>query len=144
MSADGHSCVDCGAVGCEALFHVCIAADFTDSGYGLVHHLVVPAYGLQHGWYTVEDEAQMVEFILSHLDRPPSAHDRRRIRASADGPEQVRARQPRSRNLDWEHDIGDVEQGSADSYVAMVRDWATSVATLLRDGEQAARPADTA
>jgi hypothetical protein len=144
MIGDGRRCADFGAVGCEALFHACLAADFTDSSYGVVHHLVVPAYGLQHGWFPVGTEAQMVEFILSHLDRPPSDHDRRSIRAAADGPVQVRARQLRSRHLDWEHHIGDVDQGSADSYVATVRDWATSVATVLLDGASGPRdPAHT-
>ncbi|MEX2628015.1 MAG: DUF5946 family protein [Ilumatobacteraceae bacterium] len=80
MGNVGHTCADCGAVACEALFHACLAADFSDPGYGIVHHLVVPAYGLQHGWYTAEAEAEMVEFVLGHLDRPPSDVDR----ASAD------------------------------------------------------------
>ena len=142
MGADSNRCADCGAIGCEALFHACLAADYTDPGYGRVHHLVVPTYALQHGWYTVEAEAAMVEFILDHLDRPPSDHARRSIRAAADGPVQVRARQPRTRHLDWERHIGDVEQGNAHNYVATVRDWATSVATGLLHGEQAANRRD--
>jgi hypothetical protein len=134
MADDVHACADCGAAACEALLHACLAADFSDPDHGSVHHLVVPAYGLQHGWYTAEAEAEILEFILSHLDRPPSDHDRRRIRAAADGSARVRARHPRSRHLDWGHHIGDVDRSSAGSYVATVRNWATSTATMLLDG----------
>lgn len=138
MGVDSNGCADCGAIGCESLFHACLAADHTDPGYGQVHHLVVPAYGLQHGWFTAEAESGIVEFILGHLDRPPNDHDRRSIRAAADGQVQVRSRQPRTRQLAWERHVGDVERSSADDYVATVRDWARSVASLLLDGEAVA------
>lgn len=140
MHEDDRRCPSCGALDCEASFHACLAADFSDPAYGRVHHLVVPAYGLQHGWYTVHAETRMVEFVLDHLDRPPTDHERRRIRAVADGPVQVRARQPRRRHLDWEQHVGDVDRTSAAAYVATVRRWARSVATrLLADGSTAQR-----
>jgi hypothetical protein len=142
MREDDQACAECGAIGCEALLHACLAADFSDPEYGRVHHLVVPTYGLQHGWYTAEAEAGMVQFLLSHLDRAPRDHDRRSIRATADGPVQVRARQPRTRHLDWEHHIGDVDRSSAATYVATVRHWASSVATMLFACEHAAERRD--
>jgi len=131
MHDDGHPCVDCGAAGCEARFHACLAADFSDPAYGRVHHLVVPTYGLQHGWYSAVYEPWAVEFLHDHLDRPPSDHERRSIRAAADGPTQVRDRQPRHRAVDWPRHVGHVDLTSADTYVTTVRRWADSVATTL-------------
>ncbi|MTV24066.1 hypothetical protein FTX61_01320 [Nitriliruptoraceae bacterium ZYF776] len=130
-------CADCGAVGCEASFHACLAADFSDPAYGQVHHLVVPAYGLQHGWYTIEAATAMVTFVLDHLDRPPTDHDRRTIRADADGPVQARAREPRPRRLAWGGHVGDVDLTTADRYVTTVRRWAGAVATSLRNADAA-------
>lgn len=127
-------CAYCSTRGCETLFHACLAADFSDPGYGIVHHLVVPTYGLQHNWYPAEAEARLVDFVLSHLDRPPHDHDRRSIHAAADGPKRVRARHPRPRHHNWEHGIGDIEHSSAEHYVATVRTWAASVATMLSEG----------
>jgi hypothetical protein len=83
MDDDDHACADCGAIACQASFHARLAADFTDPDYGVVHHLVVSAYGLQHGWYPAEAEIAMVDFLIRHLDRPPSDLDHRRIRAPA-------------------------------------------------------------
>lgn len=138
MGDDDHACANCGAFDCEGSFHACLAADFTAPDYGVVHHLVVSAYGLQHGWYTAEAEPGMVDFLLSHLDRPPSDHDRRTIRAATDGPVQVRARQPHSRNVDWEHHVGDIDRSSAEAYVTSVRKWTASIATKLLDEGHAA------
>lgn len=142
MGDDDHACADCGAIDCEVSFHACLAADFTDPDYGVVHHLVVSAYGLQHGWYPAEAEPAMVDFLIRHLDRPPGDHDRRRIRAAVDGPVQVRARQPRSRNIEWEHHVRDVDRSSPESYAATVRRWAGSIATTLLDGGHAAERRD--
>lgn len=113
MGDDHETCADCGTIDREVVFHACVAADFTAPDYGVVHHLAVSAYGLQHGWYPAEAEPRVVDVLISHADRPPSDHDRRSIRSAADGPVQVLARQPRSRNIDWQHDVGDVDRSSA-------------------------------
>lgn len=143
MGENGTGCTNCGATRCEAFFHACLAADFTDPGYGVVHHLVVPTYGLQHAWYAPEIEAGVADFVLSHLDRPPSDHDRRGIRAAADGPAHVRVRQPHRRPRAWNLHVGDVDRSRADRYVTTVRSWAASVATTLREHERAANDDNT-
>lgn len=125
------TCRECGATDCTAAFHACLAADFSDERYGIVHHLVVAAYGLQHRWYPAETASMMVEFVRGHLDRPPSDHDRRLIRQAADGSVRVRARQPEGPSPEWDLSVGDVDLGSADTYQSTVRTWARSVAETL-------------
>jgi hypothetical protein len=133
MGGEGSVCDACGAERCEARFHACLAADFTDPRFGAVHHLVVPAYALQHGWYTEDAEHDIVQFVLARLHRPPDDRDRRRVRADADGPARVLARPPRPRRLPWTHHVGHVDLRDPDRYTATVRAWAASVATALRD-----------
>ena len=113
-------------------------ADFADPGYGLVHHRVVPTYGLQHGWYPTAVEPSVVEFVPAHLDQPPSDHARRSIREATDGPIQVRARQPRHRHVEWGQHVGDVDRSGVHDYVTTVRSWAMSVATTLLQHEREA------
>ncbi|WP_052668571.1 DUF5946 family protein [Nitriliruptor alkaliphilus] len=122
------ACDRCAAVDCEARFHACLAADFSDPAYGVVHHLVVPTYGLQHGWYTEQAAPRLVEFVLDHLDREPTDHDRREIRRLTDGATRVRARGPGAAPVAWQHNVADVDVASAEAYVATVRAWAASVA----------------
>lgn len=126
-------CERCSADDCQARFHRCLAADFSDPAYGVVHHLVVAAYGLQHGWYTEESEPRMVAFVLSHLDRHPTEHDRQQIRLATEGAVRVRARDPRSVAVSWDRSVADVDVTDADAYVATVRGWAGSVARTLGD-----------
>jgi hypothetical protein len=131
------TCPGCRAVGCEARFHACLVADFSDPTYGIVHHLVVAAYGLQHGWYTEQATPWMVEFVRSHLDREPTDHDRRDVRRVTDGAMQVRARASRVPHVPWAHSIADVDVRSAEAYVSTVRTWAGSVARSLDEAAAA-------
>jgi Family of unknown function (DUF5946) len=44
------NCPECGAINsaCEERFHEFLALEYTDAGYGAVHHLTVTSYMLQH------------------------------------------------------------------------------------------------
>jgi hypothetical protein len=126
------ACASCGVVECETAFHACLAADFSDARYGMVHHLVVATYGLQHGWYTDEATPGIVDFVLAHLDDPPTDGDRRAIRVATDGPVQVRRRSPHPLPIEWKLTVDHVDRESARAYVATVRAWAASVAEALR------------
>jgi hypothetical protein len=137
------TCSGCEVVDCEARFHACLAADFSDPSYGVVHHLVVATYGLQHGWYTEQATPWMVEFVRSHLDREPTDRDRQEVRHVADGATRVRARAPRDPRVVWERSVADVDVHSPDAYVSTVRTWAGSVvrsleraAAATEDGER--------
>lgn len=105
--------------------------DFTDPDYGVVHHLVVPAYGLQHGWYTAEAVKPIVAFMADHLHRSPTDHDRRRVRAASDGPVRVRDRAPEPPDVAWRLTVHDVDLATADDYVATVRAWAAAVVEAM-------------
>lgn len=41
-------CPQCGGVDCEQHFHNLLALEYVDARYGVVHHLTVPTYMLQH------------------------------------------------------------------------------------------------
>ncbi len=129
------ACPHCGVPDCDDLFHRCLELDYTDSRYGTVHHLVVSAYVLQHGWSAHDVRASMSEFVLAHLDRAPSAHAMRRIRAAVDGPARVRRRPeddptspPRTGADRATATIADVDTSSPEAYRRTVRTWAHDVA----------------
>lgn len=126
------TCAHCGVPECDARFHACLERDYTDPGYGAVHHLVVGAYMLQHDAYADDVRAAMADFVLAHLDEPPSAHTMRRIRAHTDGPARVRRRPDdppapapvRKTRVT----VADVDTTSAEAYRRTVRRWAEAVA----------------
>ena len=130
------SCAHCGVPDCEALFHACLELDFGNSGYGAVHHLVVSAYMLQHDTYAAGVRTAMADFVLEHLDRPPTAHAMRRIRAATDGAVRVRrrtndqmlARTPPKEPSLPQPTVADVDTASAEAYCCTVRSWAQAVA----------------
>ncbi|WP_108668590.1 DUF5946 family protein [Euzebya rosea] len=130
------TCPHCGGPECETRFHACLEQDYSDPGYGAVHHLVVGAYMLQHDAYADDVRAAMAEFVLAHLDRPPTAYTMRRIRAHTDGPARVRRRPddppPARAPADEAHGprvtVADVDTTSAAAYRRTVRRWAEAVA----------------
>lgn len=127
-------CVHCGVDDCAATFHQCLVLDFTDPGYGLVHHLTVAAYMLQHNAYSDEMADTMARFVLRHLDEPPGEATKREIRRATDGGQRVTRREdakPINPDGGWTHTVADVDLGSAAAYRATVRTWADAVARVL-------------
>src|SRR5512139_2097452 len=70
-------CPECGAPdsGCETRFHEILVLEFTDADYGVVHHLTVAAYMLQHsskltreGWLHMRELLR--EFLVEN--KPPA------------------------------------------------------------------------
>ena len=129
-------CTYCGVPDCEALFHACLELDFTDPGYGLVHHLVVGAYMLQHDAYSDTVRAAMTAFVHEHLDGPPTPYAMSRIRAATDGAVRVLRGTPRhplpasppaAANVP-PATVADVDTSSAEGYRQTVRKWAQAVA----------------
>lgn len=86
------ACPHCGVEACEAKFQECLDRDFADPDYGVVHHLTVGAYMLQHSRYLDENVAGTVDFLLRHLDRAPGESAKRDIRRWTDGPRRVARR----------------------------------------------------
>lgn len=67
------SCPECGAVWaagqtCQALFDEFLIWEFQDPEYGAVHFLTVAAFMTQHGRYTDEAQAWIVQQLRAHLD----------------------------------------------------------------------------
>jgi hypothetical protein len=85
------ACPECGGqtvpgMSCDAKFHECLAMEFTDPGYGSVHHLTVATYMLQHssklsrqGW--VEMRQVLKTFLVEKKD---PADVRRKNKANVD------------------------------------------------------------
>jgi hypothetical protein len=125
------ACAHCGVDDCEAKFHDCLVRDFTDPDYGVVHHLTVGAYMLQHNVYTDEMASAMTDFVLRHLDEPPSDAEKHKIRAWTDGPQRVTRRRPAPPIVPpggWSLTIADVDLESAERYRNTIRVWAQAVA----------------
>ncbi len=71
------NCPECGSLDtlCKARFDEFLALEFTDMGYGAVHHLIVTAYMLQHsskltreGWFYMRELLR--EFLVEN--KPPA------------------------------------------------------------------------
>ncbi|CAA0092167.1 Uncharacterised protein [Mycolicibacterium vanbaalenii] len=132
----GACCPHCGVDDCEAKFDACLDRDFSDPEYGVVHHLMVGAYMMQHGRYTDENVQGTADFLLRHLDEPPSEATKREIRRWADGPYRVIRRAGESArdtaDVLWPLSIGDIDLTTADRYRTCVRRWAEAVARTAR------------
>jgi hypothetical protein len=132
--SDNH-CPECGAPGtaCAEQFNECLALEFTDAGFGAVHHLTVAAYLLQHssrltrqGWIYERDllkefliENQSPEFVRSrNKDLLESGKRRFNLRSRGGSPVIGRTA--------WTKTIMDVCTQDAFTYCADVTAWARS------------------
>jgi len=129
-------CPECGApdAACESRFHECLALEFQDPGYGIVHHLTVTAYMLQHssqltreGW--LHQRNLLREFLI---ENKPPAFIRQQNKDLVDSGK--RAFKIKSKNgkpvinkTRWMKTILDVRTDSAEDYCADVTEWAKSV-----------------
>lgn len=134
-------CPECGAAGelCKTRFDECLALEFTDVGYGAVHHLTVSAYMLQHssqltreGW--LHERELLREFLV---DNKPPAFIRKQNRDLVDSGKRtfkIKSRDGRRIILKsaWTRTILDVRAEDAETYCADVNAWARSV---LEDSE---------
>jgi hypothetical protein len=137
------NCLECGAPdsACASRFDDFLVLEFTDAGYGAVHHLTVAAYMLQHsskltreGWLHMRE--LLKEFLVEN--KPPAFvrkqnkdlvdSGKRKFKiASKDG-------LPVISKTTWAKTILDVRTETAEVYCADVTGWARSV---LDDAETA-------
>jgi hypothetical protein len=136
---------ECGAIStsektCETHYHECLVKEFTDAGFGSVHHLTVAAYMLQHssklslqGW--LETRRLLREFLIEH--KPPAeirwqnkdhvdSGKRKWKIASKDGISMIS-------KTEWAKTILDVRLDNAEVYCADVTAWALA---SLKDSEE--------
>ena len=128
------TCPECSAEDCESRFDEFLVLEFTDAGYGAVHHLTVSAYMLQHsskltreGWLHERDLLR--QFLL---ENKPPAFVRRQNRELVDSGKRkfkIKSRdgKPVINKTTWTKTILDVRKENAEIYCADVSAWARSV-----------------
>ena len=135
------NCPECGAPEtlCQTRFDEFLVLEFTEVGYGAVHHLTVTAYMLQHsskltreGW--LHERELLREFLV---ENKPPAFIRKQNRDLVDSGKRTfkiksRDGKPVINKSSWTKTILDVRTESAEVYCADVNAWARSV---LEDAE---------
>ena len=130
------NCPECGApdAACETRFHECLVKEFEDAGYGIVHHLTVAAYMLQHsskltreGW--LHERELLREFLVQN--KPP-AYIRKQNKDLVDSAKRtfkIKSRDGKSviNKTSWAQTILDVRMENAEVYCEDVNAWARSV-----------------
>ncbi|HEX6269615.1 MAG TPA: DUF5946 family protein [Anaerolineales bacterium] len=129
------SCPECGAPDslCQTRFDEFLVLEFTDPGYGAVHHLTVTTYMLQHsskmtrvGW--LHERELLREFLIEN--RPP-AHIRRQNKDLVDsGKRKFKIKSttglPVIDKTCWNKTLLDVRVENAEVYCEDVAAWARS------------------
>ena len=127
-------CLECGALDCQIYFDEFLVLEFTDAGYGSVHHLTVAAYMLQHsskltreGW--LHERELLREFLV---ENKPPAFIRKQNRDLVDSGKRtfkIKSRDGLSviNKSTWTKTIIDVRTENAEVYCADVSAWARAV-----------------
>lgn len=127
-------CPECGALDCQIYFDEFLVLEFTDAGYGSVHHLTVAAYMLQHsskltreGW--LHERELLREFLV---ENKPPAFIRKQNKDLVDSGKRtfkIKSRDGKSiiTKTTWTKTILDVRTENAEVYCADVTAWAWAV-----------------
>ena len=136
------NCPECGAPEnlCQARFDEFLVLEFTDAGYGAVHHLTVAAFMVQHsskmtpeGWRYERDLLR--EFLV---EKKTPAAIRKQIKDTVDSGKRTfkfksKTGVPAINKRSWTKTILDVRAENADAYRQDINVWARAV---LEDAEQ--------
>ncbi|MBC7876662.1 MAG: hypothetical protein H7Y59_05765 [Anaerolineales bacterium] len=130
------NCPECGVPEtlCKTRFDEFLVLEFTDASYGIVHHLTVSAYMLQHsskltkeGWLFERDFLK--EFLVDN--KPPAfiSKQNKDIVDSGKRKFKIKSRDglPIINKTTWTKTILDVHTENAEVYCADVTAWARSV-----------------
>jgi hypothetical protein len=130
------NCPECGASGgaCEARFHELLAKEFTDTGYGAVHHLTITAYMLQHS-SKLSREGWLYERDLPRdfpVEKKPPSLVRQQNREIVDSGKRKfsidsRTGKPLFDKSTWSMTIMDIDACDAETYREEVTAWAKAV-----------------
>lgn len=129
-------CPECSAPenACETRFQECLVREFENSAYGVVHHLTVAAYMLQHsskltreGW--LYERELLREFLV---EKKPPAFIRKQNKGLVDSGKRafkIKSRDgaPIINKVTWTKTILDIRVENAEVYCADVTAWARSV-----------------
>lgn len=130
------NCPECGAPDnlCQTRFDEFLILEFTDAGYGAVHHLTVAAYMVQHssrmtreGWQYERDLLR--EFLV---EKKTPAMIRRQIKDTVDSGKRAfkfksKTGVPVINKTIWTRTILDVRAENAETYCEDITAWARSV-----------------
>jgi hypothetical protein len=130
------NCPECGAPDnlCKRRFDEFLVLEFTDAGYGAVHHLTVAAYMIQHssnmtreGW--LFERNLLREFLI---ENKPPAYIRKQNKDLVDsGKRKFKIKSktglPVINKTSWKKTILDVRTENADVYCEDITAWARSV-----------------
>jgi hypothetical protein len=136
------NCPECGAPDqlCQSRFDEFLILEFTDAGYGAVHHLTVAAYMVQHssrmtpeGW---KYERELLREFLVENKSPATI--RKQIKNTVDSGKRTftfksKTGVPVIHKTNWSKTILDVRVENADVYCEDITAWARSV---LEDAEE--------
>lgn len=135
------NCPECGApdLQCKTRFDEFLALEFTDVGYGAVHHLTVATYMLQHsGQLTKEGWLHERELLREFLvDNKPPSFIRKQNKDLVDSSKRkfkIKSRDGQRiiQKSTWTKTILDVRTENAEVYCEDVTAWARSA---LEDAE---------
>jgi hypothetical protein len=130
------NCPECGAPDnlCQTRFDEFLVLEFTDAGYGAVHHLTVATYMVQHsskmtreGW--LFERNLLREFLI---ENKPPAYIRKQNRDLVDSGKRTfkiksKTGIPVINKTTWSKTILDVRAENAEIYCEDVTAWARSV-----------------
>jgi hypothetical protein len=129
------NCPECGAPdnSCQTRFDEFLVLEFTDPGYGSVHHLTVATYMLQHsskmsleGW--LHERELLREFLVEN--KSPAFIRRQNKELVDSGKRTFRFKSkdgvPVIRKASWKKTILDVRAENAEIYCEDVNAWARS------------------
>ena len=129
-------CPECGAPDqlCQSRFDEFLVLEFTDAGYGAVHHLTVTAFMIQHssrmtreGW--MYERELLSEFLIEN--KPPS-YIRKQNKDRVDSGKRtfkIKSRDGKRiiEKSTWKKTILDVRTENAEVYCEDITSWARSV-----------------
>jgi hypothetical protein len=130
------NCPECGAPDnlCQTRFDEFLVLEFTDAGYGAVHHLTVAAYMVQHsskmtreGW--LFERNFLREFLIENKS---PAHIRKQNKDVVDSGKRTfkiksKTGVPVINKTTWRKTIADVRAETSNMYCEDVTAWARSV-----------------
>ena len=130
------NCPECGApdTSCQTRFDEFLVLEFTDAGYGAVHHLTVAAFMVQHsskmtreGW--LFERGLLREFLV---ENKPPAYIRKQNKDIVDSGKRTfkiksKTGLPVINKTTWTKTILDVRAENANMYCEDITAWARSV-----------------
>lgn len=143
---DTITCSECGAKltsgrSCQDYFDALLAKEFSNTEYGAVHHLSVPAYMLQHpsrlskqGWL------EMRHLLFSFIQQGKSPNKVRKTTQKSVQNNQrdfsfTKGESIKLGNINWTKNISNIRMEEASTYCQDVHEWANQILKVTEEFE---------